>query len=230
MSGATKRIVRDSHGNPAPQFFNLDTNQYEFLEGKDGASKIRADEGKIADLASLLAAVLSIKTTDGIKKITDALPAGSNLIGKISADAEAIADLKSALDELTAIKSTDGVKKITDALPEGTNEIGKAVISGDETLISGDPVSGTRTLVPGVAAEIFGGASAKSGRVMMSIKNTSTYAAPLRCRIGESSITAQKGLVLEPQATLTLFFNPKTATAVYAMPETNELKLEVTEI
>ena len=138
--------------------------------------------------------------------------------------------LAAALTELTAIKDTDGIKKIVDALPAGTNEIGEVVISGDETLPSSAPVTGIKTLIPGVAAEIFAGVSKKANRVAMMIRNLSEYAEGLRLRFGESSITDEKGFILEPQSVVVLEFNPKVETAIYAIPETNTLQVEVYEV
>ena len=187
MPENTKRIKGDAQGKPIPQYYNPDTDLYEALEGADGASKVMAEAGKIADLGSLLTATESIKDTDGIKKIVDALPAG-------------------------------------------TNEIGEVVISGDETLPSSAPVTGIKTLIPGVAAEIFAGASKKANRVAMMIRNLSKYSEGFRLRFGESSITDAKGFILEPQSVVVLEFNPKVETAIYAIPETNTLQVEVYEV
>lgn len=105
------------------------------------------------DTLSLIDGVLdSIKDTDGIKKITDPLPAGTNNIGDVDVVSSALpsgaatettlstrateATLLAADGRLTtidsvldSIKDTDGIKKITDQLPAGTNEIG-AVAQG----------------------------------------------------------------------------------------------------
>jgi hypothetical protein len=80
----------------------------------------------------------SIKDTDGIKKITDPLPAGDNNIGNVDVVTSALptgaatevtlaaADTKLGTIDgvLDAIKDTDGIKKITDPLPAGDNNIG----------------------------------------------------------------------------------------------------------
>jgi len=138
--------------------------------------------------------------------------------------------LAAALTELTAIKDTDGIKKITDPLPAGTNEIGEVVVSGDETLPSSAPVTGVKTLAPGVAAEIFAGVSRKANRVAMMIRNLSKYSESYRIRFGESSVSDTKGFVLEPQSVVVLEFNPKVATPIYAIPETNTVQVEVYEV
>lgn len=88
--------------------------------------------------------ITAISSTAGIKKITDALPAGTNNIGKVDINSSALPTgaatsakqdtLKTAIDTvatlLTAIKNTTGIKKITDALPAGTNNIGKVTFDG----------------------------------------------------------------------------------------------------
>jgi hypothetical protein len=80
----------------------------------------------------------NIRDTAGIKKITDALPAGTNNIGDVDVVSSALpagaatettlaalntnaADIEAVL---IAIRDTAGVKKITDQLPAGTNNIG----------------------------------------------------------------------------------------------------------
>jgi len=96
--------------------------------------------------------------------------------------------------------------------------------------ISSAPVTGTKTLVPGVATEVFAGASKKANRTLMTIKNISKYSNPLRLRLGESTVSDTKGFIIEPQATLVLYFNPDVETSIYAIPETNALLIEVIEI
>jgi hypothetical protein len=102
----------------------------------------------------------SIKDTDGIKKITDALPTGDNWLGKLKVGdgtnivavvddsgtyrLATISKLYNASgtivnpateDTLDSIKDTDGIKKITDALPTGDNWIGR-VKFGDGTTVA----------------------------------------------------------------------------------------------
>lgn len=98
--------------------------------------------GHVDGIEGLLA---SIKDTDGIKKITDPLPAGTNNIGDVDVVSSALPTGASTsanqstiighVDQiegyvdgiegtLTSIKDTDGIKKITDALPAGSNKIG----------------------------------------------------------------------------------------------------------
>jgi len=227
MSGSTKRIRGDAQGKPAPQYFNPVADAYEYLEGADGASKVMAEEGKIADLATLKTFLEVLGTTAD----ADSLNTMIGLLKALKAkDFATQTTLAAALTELTAIKDTDGIKKITDPLPAGTNEIGEVVVSGDETLPSSAPVTGVKTLAPGVAAEIFAGVSRKANRVAMMIRNLSKYSESYRIRFGESSVSDTKGFVLEPQSVVVLEFNPKVATPIYAIPETNTVQVEVYEV
>ena len=248
MNGSTRRIRADAHGKPAPQYFNSDEEQYEYLEGADGASKVMAEEGKIADLATLKTFLEVLGTTADADTLNTTIGLLKNLKGKDFATqttleaARVLLETISGLDfaeettldalktVIESIKSTDGIKKITDALPAGTNEIGEVVISGDETLPSSAPVTGMKTLVPGVAAEVFAGASRKANRVAMMIRNLSKYSEAYRLRFGESSVSDTKGFVLEPQSVVVLEFNPKVATPIYAIPETNTVQVEVYEV
>lgn len=227
MPGNTKRIRGDAAGKPAPQYFSNLNDAYEYLEGENGASKVMAETGAIVDLETvknLLAVLGTIEDADSLNTMIGLL---KNLKGK---DFATQTTLAAALTELTAIKDTDGIKKIVDALPAGTNEIGEVVISGDETLPSSAPATGIKTLVPGVASEVFARASKKANRVAMMIRNLSKYSEGFRLRFGESSITDEKGFVLEPQSVVVLEFNPKVETAIYAIPETNTLQVEVYEV
>jgi len=248
MAGNTKRIRGDAMGKPAPQYFSELNDAYEYLEGENGASKVMAETGAIVDLETvknLLAVLGTIEDADSLNTMVGLL---KNLKGKDFATqttleaARALLETISGLDfaeETTldalktvveSIKSTDGIKKITDPLPAGTNEIGEVVVSGDETLPSSAPVTGIKTLIPGVAAEIFAGVSRKANRVAMMIRNLSKYSESYRIRFGESSVSDTKGFVLEPQSVVVLEFNPKIATPIYAIPETNTVQVEVYEV
>jgi hypothetical protein len=116
-----------------------------------------AKEGTLNDIKSILTA---IRDTSGVKKITDALPVGTNWIGKVqlgngtntvevSNDGgiyrlEVFGKVRrvdgtvinpSTEETLASIKDTDGIKKITDALPTGDNWIGKTKV-GDGTNVA----------------------------------------------------------------------------------------------
>lgn len=96
--------------------------------------------------------------------------------------------------------------------------------------IASAPVTGTKTLVPGVASEVFAGASKKANRVILAITNKSKYSEAFRFRLGESTVSDEKGFVVEAQSTVILQFNPDIETSIYAIPETNALQIEVIEI
>ena len=124
-------ILYDSSGNAVGVI--LDGAVYRL----QGITKVLNSGGTQIDPATQ-GTLASIKDTDGIKKITDALPAGTNNIGDVDVVSSALptgaatettlsalnvnaADIETIL---TAIRDTAGVKKITDSLPAGTNRIG----------------------------------------------------------------------------------------------------------
>ncbi len=90
MAYNTIAIKKDVDGKPIPQYYNDLQDAYEVLKGRNGASRVEVfdADGNPVDLASLinsLATLLTaIKDTAGIKKIADALPAGTNNIGKVT--------------------------------------------------------------------------------------------------------------------------------------------------
>lgn len=120
------------------------------------------------DIETILTA---IRDSAGVKKITDALPAGTNNIGDVDVVSSVLPTgaateaTLSALNTnagdietiLTAIRDTAGVKKITDALPAGTNNIGDVDIvssvlptgAATETTLAS---INTKTLAAGQAA------------------------------------------------------------------------------
>jgi hypothetical protein len=145
MTDGLARVLFDEAGNAIKVTQDGADFKYEFL------GKLRNAAGTIVNPATqetLVAAdtklgtidgVLdAIKDTDGIKKITDPLPAGTNNIGDVDVASSALpagaatestlaaADTKLGTIDgvLDGIKDTDGIKKITDQLPAGTNNIG----------------------------------------------------------------------------------------------------------
>jgi len=139
------RVLFDQNGNAIKVTQDGSDYKYEFL-GKlrniAGTIVNPATEDTLAGLDTKLGTIDtvldSIKDTDGIKKITDALPAGDNNIGNVDVVSSALptgaatettlsaADTKLGTIDgvLDSIKDTDGIKKITDELPAGTQEIG----------------------------------------------------------------------------------------------------------
>jgi len=139
------RVLFDQYGNAIKVTQDGSDYKYEFL------GKLRNIAGTIINpateeslsamdtkLGTIDSVLDSIKDTDGIKKITDALPAGDNNIGNVDVVSSALptgaatettlssADSKLGTIDgvLDSIKDTDGIKKITDELPAGTQEIG----------------------------------------------------------------------------------------------------------
>ena len=145
MTDGVARVLFDENGNAIKVTQDGSDYKYEFL------GKLRNAAGTIVNpatedtlsaadtkLGTIDGVLDSIKDTDGIKKITDALPAGDNNIGNIDVASSVLPDgaateaTLSAADTklgtidsvLDGIKDTDGIKKITDELPAGTQEIG----------------------------------------------------------------------------------------------------------
>ena len=87
MSYSSKRIKRDADQKPIPQYFNPNTDDYEALQGKNGAYNVNVLES--------------------------ALPAGAATDAKLDLILSKLEDVES---ELTAIKSTNGIKKIEDTV------------------------------------------------------------------------------------------------------------------
>ncbi|MGI5900829.1 MAG: hypothetical protein ACOX8S_13105, partial [Christensenellales bacterium] len=134
MAFNTKKIKRDVDGNPVPQVYNPAADEYEVLQGGSGASRhilyspggspVDVTGGKLGvrdtEVAQALAALLTQLGTTGLRKIVDALPAGSNKIGKVDVEASALpagaateAKQDSAISELQAIKGKDFATQTT---------------------------------------------------------------------------------------------------------------------
>ena len=92
MAYNTVSIQKDVDGKPIPQYYNILQDVYEVLQGRNGANRVELydKDGNAVDLAALFTAIetilAAIKDTAGIKKIVDALPAGTNNIGKVTLD------------------------------------------------------------------------------------------------------------------------------------------------
>ncbi len=102
MAYNTQAILLDKDGNPIPQYYNPATDTYEPSQGASGKLAVRASEletlltaiggyvdgleGNDFATQTTLAAILTQLGTTGLKKIIDALPEGSNIIGKIGID------------------------------------------------------------------------------------------------------------------------------------------------
>jgi len=92
MAYNTVPIQKDVDGKPIPQYYDPILDAYRVLQGRNGANRVELydADGNPIDLEALATAIetilLAIKDTAGIKKIVDALPAGTNNIGKVTVD------------------------------------------------------------------------------------------------------------------------------------------------
>ena len=92
MAYNTVSIQKDVDGKPIPQYYDPLLDAYRVLQGRNGANRVELydADGNPIDLEALFTAIetilLAIKDTAGIKKIVDALPAGTNNIGKVTFD------------------------------------------------------------------------------------------------------------------------------------------------
>lgn len=92
MAYNTVSIQKDVDGKPIPQYYDTLLDAYRVLQGRNGANRVELydADGNPIDLEALFTAIetilLAIKDTAGIKKIVDALPAGTNNIGKVTFD------------------------------------------------------------------------------------------------------------------------------------------------
>ena len=92
MAYNTVSIQKDVDGKPIPQYYDPILDAYRVLQGRNGANRVELydADGNPIDLGALFTAIetilAAIKDSAGIKKIVDALPAGTNNIGKVTFD------------------------------------------------------------------------------------------------------------------------------------------------
>lgn len=91
--------------------------------------------------------------------------------------------------------------------------------------ISSTPITGVKT-VTGVAAELFAGASRKTGRCRLVVRNMDPA---VRVRIGPATVTDTTGFGVEPEAVVTLELNPAFDVPIYAVSEAGNVQVEVFE-
>lgn len=121
------------------------------------------------------------------------------------------------------LKVDTGVTPVGGKLPVVT-EITSVTVTDLETTIAA-PLTGLKTVIA-TAAEVFAGASAKSGRRMLFAKNMDPV---LRCRIGASGVSQQTGTSLEPGAAVKIKFDPGIYVPIFAISEGASIKVEVWE-
>ena len=134
MAYNTKKIKRDVDGNPIPQVYNPAADEYEVLQGGSGASRhmLYSPDGtpvdttgnklgvRATEVEQALTAILTQLDTTGLKKIIDALPAGSNKIGKVDVEVSALpagaateAKQDSTISELQNLQGKDFATQTT---------------------------------------------------------------------------------------------------------------------
>lgn len=98
MAGNTRPIITDVDSKPAPQYFNPTADVYEFLEGRNGASRVELynADGEPVDIISALELLGKEATLSLIKAGIDAL------ITKDGATAAKQDALKAVVDSLDA--------------------------------------------------------------------------------------------------------------------------------
>lgn len=88
MAFNTKSIIKDVNAKPAPQYFNVETDIYEVLEGKNGANKVMLynEAGQAIDLATLISTILNIYNRDKTKTHYDLSTVAKPTEGNIKGD------------------------------------------------------------------------------------------------------------------------------------------------
>lgn len=80
--------------------------------------------------------------------------------------------------------------------------------------------------VTATAAQLFAGASAKTNRRYIKIRNEDPV---LRLRIGASNVSQQNGDPIEPGATVIIWFDPTIPVPIFGISEGASLKISITE-
>ena len=119
-------------------------------------------------------------------------------------------------------RDANGIK--TSAEYNGLEWASKVSVAGEIVTVA--PIVGVKT-VTATAAEIFAGASAKTNRRKLVIKNEDPV---LRFRVGPSSVTQQNGFPVEPGAIIEFQFDPAVAVPIYAISEGASLQVTVMEV
>lgn len=131
-------------------------------------------------------------------------------------------------EDSTVVNLADKIEAIYRALVEDKNA-GVQLPGSDIELLAHQtttaPATGTKT-VTSIAAEAFAGASARTNRKKMIIKNED---AVLRFRVGGVDITQDKGFTVEPKAFVEFNFDPSIYAPIYIIAETADLEVEVYE-
>ena len=183
-------------------------------------------DGKVATDAKLEAARALLASLDGKDYATQTTLAA--VLAQLadpatSAKQDAAKVVLDAISTAVAARATEAtLAQIKTALTDGTL---KAQLSGSKARIGASPATGAKT-VTATAAEVFAGASRKSGRSRLEIANRHSA---LTIRVGPAGVTDTTGRSVGPGATLTLDLDPTADVPIYAISEAGAVTVEVFE-
>jgi hypothetical protein len=224
---STKPLKEALNGKPAPQYFNPDVQEYEYLLGKYGASRqilygpdgnpISTSSGKLAVRATEIESLLNdIKGKDYATQTTLAA-----ILAQLGTTASAaVTDPTASAAVIQLLKGL--LKQLQGA---GTGAASVQLTGSIETVVD-NPATGIKTITT-TAAELFAGAYAKTNRRKLIIKNEDQS---LRFRIGKADITQQNGFPVEPGAVVIIPFDPAVIVPIYAISEGASLQASVMEV
>jgi hypothetical protein len=183
-------------------------------------------DGKVATDAKLEAARALLASLDGKDYATQTTLAA--VLAKLADPATATKqdDATAVLDAIStavAARATEAtLAQIKTALTDGTQQV---QLTGSKARIGASPATGAKT-VTATAAEVFAGASRKSGRSRLEIANRHSA---LTIRVGPAGVTDTTGRSVGPGATLTLDLDPTADVPIYAISEAGAVTVEVFE-
>jgi len=232
MAYNTKSIKKDVDGKPIPQIFDMVKDDYEVLQGRNGAQRVEI-YGPDGNPISTTSEKLNVRASE-LETLLSAL--GAKDFATQTTLAQILAKLSA--DPATETTLAGGIVSLLSAIAETASEATAAAIlakleAGIDTTLTGSieslttaPVVGVKT-VTATAAEIFAGSSAKANRRKLVVKNEDKI---LRFRIGTDSVTQQNGFPVEPGAIVEIQFDPGTAVAIYGISEGASLSAAVMEV
>lgn len=247
--GAPLSMLVDTDGtpiNPATAGGQTTTHmKLDSLEGLIGALDVTKETNPDAASATLLALIRglmsaaakettleAIKSTDGIKKIADAVTVSGleNLATAAKQDTiKGVLDTLATESTLASIlaKLADPATQTTLAALKGLFDSGdaKVTLTGHAMALQGAIVTGAKT-VTSTAAELFAGSSRLSGRHAMVITNTGNNTV----YIGASNVSASNGFPVFPQDTIRIEFDPQSSVAVFAVSDGPNVEIRVVEL
>jgi outer membrane murein-binding lipoprotein Lpp len=191
-------------------------------------------DGLESKIDALNNAIAAIKDTDGIKKIGNPLPAGTNNIGDVDI-ASLPSNVIAGMSSLPAGTNNIGDVDLASAIPAGDNTIGRVKLTDGTDIaqidssgnfgvnlnsrfdqIGAAPVVGVKTVTTS-AAEIFAGGARLANRFRMALYNDSS----ITIYFGPSGVTTGTGFPLLPGDSVIHDFKPSTATPIYAIAASN---------